>query len=110
MSALDNSGGAITVDGTLADGAATTIFTAVGATWIRSITASDNAGGSPTVTIDKYSGSAAFVIKRAIAVPVIFNEPFLLPLGWLIRLTSSSASGLIDWSITYDGPSAGKLR
>lgn len=110
MSALDNSGGAITEDGALTGNTATTIFTATGATWIRSITACDNAVGGPTVTIDKYDGSTARHIKRAVAVPVIFNEPFLLPVGWSIRMTSSNASGLIDWSITYDGPSAGKLR
>jgi hypothetical protein len=110
MSALDNAGGAITEDGRLTGNTATTIFTATGATWIRSITASDNAAGSPTVTIDKYDGTNARVIKLTAAVPLIFNEPFLLPLGWLIRMTSSNAGGLIDWSITYDGPSAGKQR
>lgn len=110
MSALDNNGGAITEDGTLTGNSATTIFTATGATWIRSITACDNTTGGPTVTIDKYDGSAAYVIQRAKAVPLIFNEPFLLPVGWSIRMTSSDASGHIDWSITYDGPSAGKLR
>lgn len=110
MSALDNSGGAITEDGTLTGNTATTIFTATGATWIRSITAEANAAGGPTVTVDKYSGSAAYVMRRTIAVPLTLNEPFLLPLGWMIRMTSSDAAGKIDWSITYDGPSAGKLR
>lgn len=110
MSALDNAGGAITEDGTLTGNTATTIFTGTGATWIRSITACDNAAGSPTVTIDKYDGSTAKIIKRVASVPLVFNEPFLLPVGWSIRMTSSNASGLIDWSITYDGPSAGKLR
>jgi len=105
-----NKQGALTEDGTLTGNTATTIFTAVGATWIRSITASDNAAGAPTVTIDKYDGSTAKIIKRVASVPLIFNEPFLLPVGWFIRMTSSNASGLIDWSITYEGPSAAKLR
>lgn len=111
MSALDNSGGAITEDGRLTGNTATVIFTATGATWIRSITATDNAAGSPTVTVEKYDGvSVSRVMRRVTAVPLTLNEPFLLPVGWSIRMTSSNASGLIDWSITYDGPSAGKLR
>lgn len=110
MSALDNGGGAITEDGTLTGSTAEIIFTALGATWIRSITACDNASGGPTVTIDKYDGSTTHHVKRAAAVPLVFNEPFLLPLSWSIRMTSSDAAGKIDWSITYDGPSAAKSR
>ena len=114
MSALDNNGGAITEDGRLTGNTATTIFTATGATWIRSITATERNGGTPTLSIDKYDGTTAYMIRRAVAMvagtQVIYNEPFLLPLGGLIRLTSNDASGNVDWSITYDGPSAGKLR
>jgi hypothetical protein len=114
MSALDNAGGAITEDGRLTANTATTIFTATGATWIRSITATERNGGTPTLTIDKYDGTTAYHIRRAVAMTaggqVVYNEPFLLPVGWLIRLTSNDASGNVDWSITYDCPSAGKLR
>lgn len=116
MSALDNAGGAITDDGRLTANTATTIFTAKGATWIRSITATERNGGTPTLTIDKYdvANTTAYHIRRAVAMTagaqVVYNEPFLLPLGWTLRLTSNDASGNVDWSVTYDGPSAGKLR
>ena len=114
MSALDNSGGAITEDGRLTGNTATPIFTATGATWIRSITATENNGGTPTLSIEKYDGTNTYFIRRAVAMTaggqVVYNEPFLLPAGWAIRLTSGDASGRIDWSITYDGPSAAKSR
>ena len=120
MSALYNSGGAITEDGRLTGNTATVIFptgvaaSAVGATWIRAITATENSGGTPTLSIEKYDGTNTYYIRRAVAMTagtqVIYNEPFLLPTGWSIRLTSGDAAGRIDWSITYDGPSAGKLR
>jgi hypothetical protein len=102
--------GVVTEDGTLADNAATSIFTATGATYIRVIAAEKNAAGSHTVTVDKYNGSAAKVVRFTAALPLTYDTPFLLPPGWSIRLTSSDASGKIDWSITYDPPAAARIR
>jgi len=102
--------GIVTEDGTLTGNTATVVFTATGATYIRVITATDNAAGGPTVTVDKYDGTSAYVMRRAAAVPLTLDTPFLLPVGWKIRLTSSNASGLIDWSITYDPPAAARIR
>ena len=114
MSALDNSGGAITEDGRLTGNTATVIFTATGAAWIRSITATENNGGTPTLSIEKFDGTNTYFLRRAVAMTagtqVVYNEPFLLPLSWSIRLTSGDAAGHVDWSITYDGPSAAKSR
>lgn len=101
--------GVVTEDGTLTGNTATVIFTAVGATYIRLITAIDNAA-APTVTIDKYTGSVAYVMRRATAAPLELDKPFLLPAGWSIRMTSSDAAGKIDWSITYDPPAAARIR
>lgn len=102
--------GVVTEDGTLDDNAATVIFTATGATYIRVIAAEKNAAGSHTVTVDKYNGSAAKVVRFTAALPLTYDTPFLLPPGWSIRLTSSDASGKIDWSITYDPPAAARIR
>ena len=114
MSALDNPGGTITDDGRLTTNTATTIYTATSATWVRSITATERGGGTPTLSIDKYDGTTAYMIRRQLSMTggtqVVYNEPFLLPPGWLIRMTSGNAGGDIDWSITYDGPPAGKSR
>lgn len=114
MSAFDDLGGSrITEDGRLTD-TATTIFTAIGATWIHAITATENNGGTPTLSIEKYDGTNTYYIRRAVAMvagtQVIYDTGFLLPIGWAIRLTSNDASGHVDWSITYDAPAAGKLR
>lgn len=102
--------GVVTEDGTLADNSATPIFTAEGATYIRVIAAEKNASGSHTVTLDKFDGSTAKVIRFVATLPLTFDTPFLLPPGWSIRMTSSDASGKIDWSITYDPPAAARIR
>lgn len=114
MSALDNAGGTITDDGRITNNSVNVIFTATNATWVRSITVTDRAGGAPTCIIEKYDGTNTYRLRAAIALPtglqVVYNEPFLLPLGWTIRITSGNVGGDIDWSITYDGPPAGKSR
>lgn len=107
--------GGITEDGKLTGNTTTVIFSATNATWIRSITGTENNGSTPLLTIEKYDGSNSYYLRKAVAMvagtQVIYNEPFLLPLGWSIRLTSNNAAGLVDWSITYDAPSAaGRLR
>jgi hypothetical protein len=115
MSTFDDAaGGQITEDGKLSDSTVTTIFTAVGATWIHAITATENNGGTPTLSIEKYTGSVSYYIRRAVAMAagtqVVYDNGFLLPAGWSIRLTSNDAGGDVDWSITYDSPAAAKLR
>ncbi len=116
MSALDNAGGAITEFGRLTADTVTTIFTATGATWVRAITVAERTGGTPTLTIEVYdvanttSYYKRFAVAMTAGTEVVYNEPFLLPALWAIRMTSSDAAGKIDWSVTYGGPSAAALR
>ncbi len=117
MSAWDSgAGGAVTEDGRLTTNSATAIFTATGATWIRSITAAERSGATPTLSIEKYDpvNAVSYYMRFAVSMTagslVVYNEPFSLPLGWQIRMTSGNASGLVDWSITYEAPAAAKLR
>lgn len=97
-----------TVFGKLTGSSVTTIFTAPSATYIRSITAAENSGGAVNLTIDIYDGTNAYHRRRAVSVAagteVVYNEPFMLPQGWLIRMTSADAAGKFDWTVTYDDP------
>lgn len=116
MSALDNSGGALTEFGRLTGSSVTTIFTATGSTWIKSIVCAERSGATPTLTLEIYdvANTTSYYLRFAVTMTAgtafIFNEPFLLPALWAIRLTSNNGSGLIDWMVTYNGPAAGKLR
>ncbi len=116
MSALDNSGGAITEFGRLTGSTVTPIFTAPGTTRISSIVAAERSGATPTLTVEVYdvANTTSYYLRYTVAMTAgtafIYNEPFVLPALWAVRLTSNNASGLIDWQITYDGPAAGKLR
>jgi hypothetical protein len=98
--------------GALTDNTATTIYTASqGGTRIRSITACETAGATPTLTVDIYdvANTTAYHKRKAVAMTagteIVFNEPFYLPPLWAIRLTSSSLTGGVDWTLTYDAPS-----
>jgi hypothetical protein len=116
MSTLDNSGGDLTDFGRLTASTVTTIFTASGSTWIHSITAAERTGATPNLTIEVYdvanttSYYKRFAVAMTAGTEVVYSEPFLLPALWAIRMTSSDAAGKIDWTVTYSGPAAGKLR
>ena len=67
------------------------------------------AAGVP-LHLERDAPSAGVAYNRALAattapVVVFAHHDVYLPQGWAIRLTSSDASGKIDWSITYDAPS-----
>lgn len=116
MSTQSQSGG-ITEYGKLTGNTVTTIFTATQNTPIQSIVCCENNGGTPNLTVEVYDvdNTTSYYKRKAVAMTAgsetIFNEPFTLPHSWAIRLTSSDASGRIDWSITYGGtPAAGSQR
>ena len=111
--------GKITEYGKITGNSATTIFTAKGATNIRSLVVSENAGATPNLTVEIYDvanttsyypGGTTATTWKAKAVSagqaVTFNEQFMLPALWAIRITSSDAAGKFDWILTYDSSTA----
>lgn len=88
----------------------TVIFTAVSRTQGFSITATENNGGTPNLSLEIYDGTNIFYLRKAVAMvagtPVIYNEPFELQAGYSIRATSSDASGHIDCHVSYTSPVA----
>ncbi len=118
MSDLSQAGG-ISEYGSLTGNTNTTIFTAPGATRIRSLTVSENTGSAtPALTIAIYneSGTLVYTKRKAVAfatagTELVYNEPFYLNPQWTLRLQSGDAAGKIDWALTYDNPAAaGRLR
>lgn len=107
--------GRITEYGKITGSSATTIFTAKGATTIRSLMVSENAGATPNLTIEAYDvanttsyypgGTTGSAWKAKAVTPgqcVTVNESFVLPALWALRITSSDAAGKFDWILTYD--------
>lgn len=97
----------------LTSSAATVVYTADrGATRINSITACENSGATPSLTLEAYDtlGTTSYYIRRVVALSVgtqvVYNTPFTLPHNWSIRATSNNASGLIDVFVDYEDPSA----
>jgi hypothetical protein len=93
----------------------TDVFTAVQATRVLSITCCENTGSAtPNLTVEKYDGTNSYYIRKAVAMTAgtafIYNEPFELPAGWKIRVTSSDASGKIDAHVSIINPSALSVR
>jgi len=95
----------------LTTSSATAVYTADrGATRINSITACENSGATPSLTLEAYDGTSSYYIRRVVALSVgtqvVYSTPFTLPHNWSIRATSNNASGLIDVFVDYDDPSA----
>jgi hypothetical protein len=92
----------------------TDVYTATQATRVLSITCCENAGSTPNLTIEKYDGTTSYYLRKAVAMTAgtafIYNEPFELPAGWKIRVTSSDASGKIDAHVSIINPSALSVR
>lgn len=71
--------------------------------WVQ---ANENAGATPSLTLDLYDGTTAFYqgsggsVWRAKAMTagqsVTFNEGIFVPKGWKLRATSGDAAGKID--------------
>lgn len=96
--------------GKITGNSATTIYTAdKGTTRVRSIVCCENSGSTPTLTLEINDGTNSYYKRKAVAMTAgtetIFNEPFYVPQGWTVKITSSDASGKIDWCLTYDAPS-----
>lgn len=89
----------------LANGNATPVFTAVGATSIASIICTPTSG-TPTCTIEIFDAAGTGIMKLRTAqatvagTPLIFNEVFTLSPGYVIKVTSSAGSGDMDVMVT----------
>jgi len=114
MSFNINGGSVVTTRVKLTDSTATTIFTAKSRTTVLSVTATENNGGTPNLTIDIYDGTTAYYLRKATAMTAgtayTYSEPFELPVGWSIRATSSDASGHVDAHVSYINPVAAAGR
>jgi len=96
--------------GKISNNTTTTIYTAsIGTTRVRSVICCENAGSTPNLTLEVNDGTNSYYKRKAVAMTAgsetIFNEPFYVPQGWTVKITSSDAAGKIDWTITYDAPS-----
>lgn len=113
MSQTLSSAASLTEYAKLTGNTATAIYTADrGATRINSITACENSGATPSLTLEAYdvSGTTSYYLRRVVALSVgtqvVYSTPFTLPHNWSIRATSNNASGLIDVFVDYEDPSA----
>lgn len=113
MSQTLSSAASLTEYAKLTGNTATAIYTADrGATRINSITACENSGATPSLTLEAYdvSGTTSYYLRRVVALSVgtqvVYSTPFTLPHNWAIRATSNNASGLIDVFVDYEDPSA----
>lgn len=87
---------------------ATTVLPGVKQTvTILSVECTETNGGTPNLTIDVYdtANTTAYYKKNAQAMTakqtVLYDEPFTIPNGWVLRVTSSDASGHVDVMVNY---------
>lgn len=91
---------------------ATALYTADKRTTILSIICAEIAGSTPNLTIELYDGLSSYYLRNAKAMvakeAVIFNEPFVLNVGWALRITAGAANQ-IDAFVSYLSPDATAL-
>lgn len=86
---------------------ATTIVDGTDEAWyVPWLQINENAGGTPSLTLDLYDGTTAYylgaggVVYKAKALTagqsVTFSEGIVVPAGWLLRATSSDAAGKFE--------------
>lgn len=89
---------------------ATVILTATKRTTILSVICAEIGGDTPNLTVELYDGSTSYYLRNALAMSanevVVFDNEFVLPLGWSLRVTSSGASGEVDVLCNYLNPDA----
>lgn len=105
------SGGALVTSRTkLTSNAVATVFTAKSRTIVLSVTCVENSGTTPNLTVEVYDGTTSFYLRKAVVMTAgtafIFNEPFEVFPGGVIRVTSSDASGHVDAHVSYINPVA----
>jgi len=116
--------GRITEYGKIPGNTATTIFTAKGATTLRSLDVTENNGSTPNLTVEiydvanttsyypvgisgtTYSAWKAKAVSAGQGIVFFAGLEKLLPNAWAVRITSSDAAGRFDWILTYDNPTA----
>jgi len=116
MSAFNVDGGLISQEwGSLANNSATDVYTATGGVTVASIIVTPTSG-TPNLTIEicNAAGTKVGTLRKAVAMTAgtafIWNEAFILPALYSIRLTSSSATGDMDYLVTHGTPAAARLR
>lgn len=112
MSFNINGGAIVTARSKLTGSTVTAVFTATSRTTILAIICAENNGGTPNLTVEIYTGSVSYYLRKAVAMTAgtafIFDDPFELPAGWSIRVTSSDASGHVDAHVSYINPVAAR--
>lgn len=114
MSAFNVDGSLVTDDPVrLTANTATTVYTATGAVPISSIIVTPTSG-TPNLTIQIHNGSTAYNLRTAVAMTAgtafIWDELFILPALYTIKITSSAAGGDMDVFVTHGSPAAARLR
>ena len=76
-----------------------------GAWYVPWFQVNENAGSTPSVTVDLYDGTTAYLLGTGGAVyktkaltagqSVTFSEGYVVPKGWKLRVTSNNAAGQI---------------
>lgn len=105
----------LTQDTKISGNTVTDVFTASASTLIAGITVTENFGSTATLTLEKYDGSTSYYLRKAVAMTAgtafIWDQPFTLPHGWKLRVTSGDAAGKMDVAVTYAPPvAAARLR
>lgn len=94
----------------LTNSSATDVLVADSATTVASMQFTERAGTTPNLTIAVYDGTNTYYFRNAYPMTanqtVTFNEPFWVPNGWKVRVTSSHASGNVDVIISFFSPNA----
>ena len=114
MSSILVDGAFDTKDFKITGNAATAVFTATKRTVIVGLTITENAGSTPTLTVDRYdtANTTAYYMRNAGAVTakqtITFDDqlPLVLHPGWSLRVTSSDVAGKFDGFVTYVLPDA----
>jgi hypothetical protein len=87
----------------------TTVYTAKGRTLVASIIVTPTTG-TPTLTISRYDGTTRVNLRTAVAMTAgtafVFETPFMLDVGGLLEVTSSSANGDMHVLTTIVNPEA----
>lgn len=116
MSFNINGGSIVTARAKLSGSTVTTVFTAKARTTILSVTATETGGATPNLTTEVYdvANTTSYYLRKAVGMvagtPVVFDEPFELPVGWAIRATSSASTGGVDVHVSYINPVAAAGR
>lgn len=103
-------GGYLTEYVKLTGNTATTVLDVPQSVTVASVICTETGGATPNLTIDVHDGTSSYHLRNAAAMTakqtVTYAEPFTIPNGWVLRVTSSNASGQVDVFVNYASLSA----